>query len=120
MHQDYETITMPEITSWLWVGDQFAIGGGSSPDPDTLTDAVVENNKAVLKDLLAAPSTSSIRLREEPFTQTHVWIGQLVYKGCRFSLAYIVADSVWIVLHACQNWARASYSLAELLTSLNK
>ena len=118
MHQDYQNITMPGITCWLWVGDQFCIGG--DPDPDTLTSAVLENNEAVFKDLLAAPSTSPIRLREEAFTQPHVWIGRLVYKGCSFSVGFVTADSVWIVLHACQNWVRASYSLAELLSSLNK
>ena len=118
MHQDYETITMPKITCWLWVGDQFAPGG--SPDPATITSAVFENNRAVFKDLLAAPSTSPIRLWEETFTQAHVWIGGLVYKGCRFSVGFVAADSIWIVLHACQNWVRASYSLAELLSSLNK
>jgi hypothetical protein len=118
MHQHHESITMPSIDSWMWLGDEFLLG--CNPDPETITSELLRNNEAVFKDLMAAPTTSSIRLQEEPFTQSHVWIGSLLYKGSKYSVAFVVADTIWIVLHACKNWVRASYSLAELLASLNK
>ncbi len=118
IHQDYDTISMPDIQSWTWVGETFLLRG--QPNPDMLTDALLQHNKTVFSDLMRAPITASVRLVEETFTQPHVWIGRLAFKGSRLALAHVVSDSVWILLHACRSWARASYSIAELLASLSK